>query len=96
MQTAPSKTPKLPSVAEFMSFYAGADPAIVSFMLPMVLTHGVAYATRYILTERSNRQRFAPLISDYIKAFEAEDTDKGAEIAGKMMDLAESIWKADA
>lgn len=85
-----------PTSEEFLQYYAGAPPELTSFMVPMVLAHGVPYAVRYIQTERSNRSRFAPLIATYIEAFHAGDADKGAETAIALLDLAESIWKADA
>jgi hypothetical protein len=96
MQTESVKLPRLPSVADFLALYEGADPALISFIVPMVLSHGVAYTIRYLLTEKSNKRRFDALILAYIEAFEAGDVDKGAEIACKLMDLAESIWAADA
>jgi hypothetical protein len=96
MQTESVKLPRLPSVEDFLALFAGADPALVSFIVPMVLSHGVAYAIRYLMTEKSNKRRFDALILAYIEAFKAGDTDKGAEIACKLLDLAESIWKADA
>lgn len=93
--------PQLPSEEEFLSNYVAGPPsdvkaALASFMVPMVLLQGVPYAVRYVLTERSNKARFTPLILDYLAAFEAKDADKGAEVACKLMDLAESIWAADA
>ena len=94
--------PQLPSEEEFLALYSegmsetGAKAALATFMVPMVLLQGVAYAVRYIQTERSNKARFTPLIMEYLAAFDAQDADKGADAACKLMDLAESIWKADA
>jgi hypothetical protein len=94
--------PSLPTAEEFLSPYVEgaskdlAKAALMSFMVPMVLVQGVEYATRYALTERANKQRFTPLIAEYLAAFEAKDADRGADAACKLMDLAESIWKADA
>ena len=96
METQKNYFKKLSPIAQELYTAAIAANAQSAFLSTIELTLGSEMVKRYQKTETANYGRFEPLIKVYLTHYVQQDVEKASAAGLALLDLARSIWSADA